>query len=70
LGGVALDTYEWEPLHPDTPLLPLARDAAMNVLLPPHTGAGTAPIAQGGREEDFENIRRMLHGETPLHRVS
>jgi lactate dehydrogenase-like 2-hydroxyacid dehydrogenase len=70
LAGAALDTYEWEPIRPDDPLLPLARDAEMNVLLTPHTAAGTVPTTERGREEDFENIRRTLRGEPLLFRLA
>lgn len=66
LAGAALDTYEWEPIRSDNPLLPLARDPAMNVLLTPHTAAGTVSATESGREEDFENIRRTLRGEPLL----
>ncbi len=68
LGGAALDTFEWEPLTPDNPLLPLARDPHMNVLLTPHTGAGTVtPSVE--RRRDYENIRRILQGRPLLYRV-
>ncbi|GAB4529710.1 MAG: hypothetical protein Kow0063_07050 [Anaerolineae bacterium] len=70
LGGAALDTYEWEPIRPDNPLLPLARDPAMNVLLTPHIAAGAGPATGSGREEDFENIRRVLRGEPLLFRLA
>jgi phosphoglycerate dehydrogenase-like enzyme len=70
LAGAALDTYEWEPLRPDNPLLPLARDAEMNVLLTPHIAAGTVLATERGRQEDFENIRRSLRGQPVLFRVS
>jgi phosphoglycerate dehydrogenase-like enzyme len=70
LAGAALDTYEWEPIRPDNPLLALARDQAMNVLLTPHTAAGTVPATERGREEDFENIGRTLRGEPLLFRLS
>lgn len=69
LGGAALDTYEWEPLRPDNPLLPLARDPAANVLLTPHTAAGTGAPANPGRAADYENVRRVLAGQPLLHRV-
>ncbi len=68
LAGAALDTFEWEPIRPDNPLLPLARDPSMNVLLTPHTAAGSRKPADGGvaRSEDYENIMRLLRGE-PIH---
>jgi lactate dehydrogenase-like 2-hydroxyacid dehydrogenase len=68
LGGAALDTYEWEPLTPDNPLLPLAREPEMNVLLTPHTAAG-AGSGYGGREQDYINISRLLAGEPLRFRV-
>jgi phosphoglycerate dehydrogenase-like enzyme len=66
LGGAALDTFEWEPLRANNPLLALARDPAANVLLTPHTAASTVP---GGRVSDWANIQRMLAGEEPFYRV-
>lgn len=66
IGGAALDTFEWEPLRPDNPLLPLARDPRANVLLTPHTAAGTMP---GGRAGDWANVRLVLAGEEPRFRV-
>ena len=73
LAGAALDTYEWEPIRPDNPLLPLARDPAMNVLLTPHTAAG-APRPDrtrkgGARSDDFTNILRMVNGEPLLNQL-
>jgi phosphoglycerate dehydrogenase-like enzyme len=73
LGGAALDTFEYEPIRPDNPLLALARDPAMNVVLTPHTAAGTArrgdhPNARP-RQTDYLNIQRLLRGEPLLHRI-
>jgi phosphoglycerate dehydrogenase-like enzyme len=73
LGGAALDTFEYEPLRADNPLVALARDPQMNVLLTPHTAAG-APDPKHTRNSlergsDFTNIVRLLHGEPLLHRV-
>jgi phosphoglycerate dehydrogenase-like enzyme len=72
LAGAALDTYEWEPIRPDNPLLPLACDPAMNVLLTPHTAAGSSGDAASDRtrQKDYANLRRVLRGEPPLHRVA
>lgn len=71
LAGAALDTFEWEPLRPDNPLLSLTRLANMNLLLTPHTAAG-APTsnAEKGRSSEFSNIARFLAGEPLLHRVA
>jgi phosphoglycerate dehydrogenase-like enzyme len=72
LAGAALDTYEWEPLRPDNPLLPLARDPAANVLLTPHTAAGSSGDAASDRtrRDDYANLMRVLRGEAPLYRVA
>jgi phosphoglycerate dehydrogenase-like enzyme len=63
LGGAALDTFEWEPLRPDNPLVALARDPAMNVLLTPHTAAGSGS-GRGGRFADYVNVVRVLEGKS------
>ena len=62
LAGAALDTFEWEPIRPDNPLLPLARDPNMNVLLTPHTAAGSSADAEGDRtrRRDYTNLVRVL----------
>ncbi len=78
LAGAALDTFEWEPIHADNPLLPLGRDPVMNVLLTPHTAAGSSRDADGdqaasaiqARQSDYDNLIRVLRGEPPLHRVA
>lgn len=71
LGGAALDTFEWEPLRPDNPLVALARTPSANVLLTPHTAAG-APRnpAEGRRDSDYANIERFLAGQPLLYQVS
>jgi len=72
LAGTALDTFEWEPIRSDSPLLPLARDPVMNVLLTPHTAAGSSRDADSDktRISDYTNLMRVLRGEPPLHRVA
>lgn len=67
LGGAALDTFEWEPLRPDNPLLAAALDPALNVVLTPHTGA--AGGRGDGRASDWANIRLLLAGEPLRYRV-
>jgi phosphoglycerate dehydrogenase-like enzyme len=72
VAGAALDTFEWEPIRPDNPLLPLARDPDMNVLLTPHTAAGSSADADSDRTRkgDYTNLMRVLCGQPPLHRVA
>jgi phosphoglycerate dehydrogenase-like enzyme len=72
LAGAALDTFEWEPIRPDNPLLPLARDPKANVLLTPHTAAGCSADANSDRTRkgDYDNLVRILRGQQPLHRVA
>lgn len=66
LAGAALDTFEWEPIRPDNPLLALARNPSQNVLLTPHTAfLGGA----GDRQAEFANIRRLLAGEPLRNRI-
>ena len=72
LAGAALDTYEWEPIRADNPLLPLAGDPTANVVLTPHTAAGSSADADSDRtrRSDYENIVRTLRGEPLLYRVA
>ncbi len=72
LAGAALDTFEWEPIRPDNPLLPLARDPKRNVVLTPHTAGGSGGLAPGepARWEDYENVLRLLRGEPLRHWVA
>jgi len=60
LAGAALDTFEFEPLQPDHPLVGLARDPDANLLLTPHTAAASLPAS---RADDYSEIVRFLHGE-------
>jgi phosphoglycerate dehydrogenase-like enzyme len=63
LSGVATDTFVWEPLHPDNPLLPVARPADANVILTPHTAAGTPPVGPPGRVEDYTNLLNTINAQ-------
>jgi hypothetical protein len=50
----------------------------MNVLLTPHTAAGSSGDADSGkaagatktRQGDYTNLMRVLRGEPPLHQVA
>ena len=71
LGGAALDTYEWEPLPPDNPLVQLAREKSANVLLTPHIAFGVrAKEYEAWRSDDYTNILRWLTKEPLLYEVS
>ena len=65
LSGAALDTFTLEPIAPDDPLLPLARDPRANVVLTPHTaaGAGKRIASRAERYGDYTNLMALLHGE-------
>ncbi len=64
IAGAALDSYAYEPLKADNPLVILAREGA-NILLTPHTAAGNA----WSRTSEYTNILRHLRGEPILNRV-
>ncbi len=69
LGGAALDTFEWEPIQPDNPLIRLAR-GNYNVLLTPHIAAGAVAALVQERAADFSNVVRHIEGQPLLNRVS
>jgi lactate dehydrogenase-like 2-hydroxyacid dehydrogenase len=74
LGGAALDTFTFEPVALDDPMRALAADARANVVLTPHTAAGTAPVGEiepnAEREDDYSNILRCLRGEPLVGRIA
>ena len=70
LAGTALDTFEYEPIRADNPLITAAQDG-FNVLLTPHTAAGTADH-QGqipDRRGDYLNITRFLANEPLVYQI-
>jgi phosphoglycerate dehydrogenase-like enzyme len=69
LYGAAVDTYTFEPIAPDDPLLPLARAPRANIVLTPHTAAGTVAAAGAERYGDYANLMRVLHGEPLVGRL-
>lgn len=70
LAGAALDTFEYEPLRADNPLLALAR-AGHNVLLTPHTAAGSEDGHKISelRQQDYKNIGNDLAGRPLQYRI-
>jgi lactate dehydrogenase-like 2-hydroxyacid dehydrogenase len=68
LAGVALDTFEWEPVAADNPLVRLARRGE-NVVLTPHVAGGDRAGAAHEREGYYSNIMNHLAGRPLLNRL-
>jgi phosphoglycerate dehydrogenase-like enzyme len=69
LYGFATDTYVWEPINQDSPLLSLTRETAANVYLTPHTAAGTTAADSSERIDDYANIRSVLQDRPLRYRL-
>ena len=65
LAGVALDTFEVEPLPPDSPL----RDFP-NAVLTPHMVGHTIEAEASLADAAYENVTRVLSGKPPLYVVN
>jgi phosphoglycerate dehydrogenase-like enzyme len=61
IAGAALDTFEWEPLRDDNPLLALAKEG-YNILLTPHVAAGDIDVAVRERVGYYTNIMNHING--------
>ncbi|PKN84813.1 MAG: hypothetical protein CVU46_12980 [Chloroflexi bacterium HGW-Chloroflexi-8] len=65
LYGAALDTFTYEPIAKNDPLLSIAKNPLMNLILTPHTAAGTGSIGFAPGEErlgDYINLIRVING--------
>ena len=70
LYGAAVDNFTWEPIRKDSPMLEPARKPGANVILTPHTAAGTVPSSNIDlRSEDFKNITHLLKSEKLEYRL-
>ena len=71
LAGAALDTFEYEPIQDENPLI-LAAKEGYNVLLTPHIAAGSADQQdqRHDRTSDYRNIVRYINGEPLENRVA
>ena len=69
LYGAAVDTFVYEPISKESPLLPLARNPQTNLVLTPHTAAGSASASSKSRTGDYINIHRVLSGENLVGRL-
>ncbi|OJX39487.1 MAG: hypothetical protein BGO78_13325 [Chloroflexi bacterium 44-23] len=73
LYGAAIDTYTYEPIAKNDPLLPLVNDPRFNLILTPHIAAGSGLVGVKPGEEragDYVNIMRLLAGKEILGRVA
>lgn len=68
VSGAALDTFEWEPIQPDNPLLALVREGH-NVLLTPHVAAGYVADPVDDCRGFYQNIQRHRAGTALHHRL-
>ena len=70
LGGVAPDTFDWELINMDSPLLPLARNPEVNIVLTPHTASGSIdPNALPDRRSDYINLVSYIHQQPLIYQV-
>ena len=69
LSGAALDTFEWEPIKADNPLIALANEK-QNVLLTPHIAAGTFNNPQKERASNYANIIQHINGAPLEYRIA
>jgi phosphoglycerate dehydrogenase-like enzyme len=59
LGGGTIDCFTYEPLRPDDPLVPVARNPASSLILTPHIAAGTVAASREERVPDFANLMQV-----------
>jgi phosphoglycerate dehydrogenase-like enzyme len=71
LAGAALDTFEYEPIRVENPLIAAAKDG-FNILLTPHTAAGTADHEGQipDRSGDYVNILNLLAEKLLVNQVA
>jgi len=70
--GAAVDTYAWEPIRPDSPLLGVVRGSRANLVLTPHVAAGSGSDRSEAltRYGDYTNLMRLLKGQGLAGRVA
>ncbi|MGZ9066061.1 MAG: 2-hydroxyacid dehydrogenase [Burkholderiales bacterium] len=69
LGGAAVDVYSTEPPAADNPLLRLDGEARRRLILTPHIAGVTRQAFAELFRQAWDNVARVLRGETPVNRV-
>ncbi len=67
LGGFAADTYAWEPVEPDNPLLAVSVNPVINIVLTPHIAVGS--VSRPWFESIYTNIISYLAKESLSDRL-
>jgi lactate dehydrogenase-like 2-hydroxyacid dehydrogenase len=71
LGGVATDTFDWEPINMDSPLLLVAKNPEANIVLTPHTASGSIdPNALPDRRGDYINLVSYIYQQPLIYQVA
>lgn len=70
LAGAALDTYTYEPLRPDNPLVQAVQEPVLNLILTPHIAAGGVTAGGHGRVQDYDNILALLEGRALRYQIA
>ena len=69
LSGASLDTFNWEPIRLEDPLVRLAKDQDVNLLLTPHVAAGAGVDEVSSRAYDYTNLVAYINGERLKFRI-
>jgi phosphoglycerate dehydrogenase-like enzyme len=70
IAGAGLDVLYPEPVQADHILINLPPEGARRIVFSPHVGGTTEGMFQRAHQGVWENIARVIAGETPLHIVS
>ncbi len=70
LGAAGLDTVAPEPVKTDNPLLNLSEKASRRVVFSPHIGGVTEGMFYRAHRTVWENVARIIAGESPINVVS
>jgi D-3-phosphoglycerate dehydrogenase len=67
LSAAALDTYEREPVPPNSPLLALAEADSRRLVMTPHLGGASRAVAEKAARIAAAEVGRWARGEPPAH---